>query len=389
MGAVVAIQYRSGQVERRPLSDGVYLIGRDSGDIVLRDPDVSASHARLEVRHGNVWVTDLGSTNGTFDGRSARVQPGQTLAIGEFIRLGQSSVTVVPDAPAGGTRAVPQVVDGRDRSSLPLTPPAATSTGRPRELKVRGKRVVCHSGLVTKSRVSAYSATHVSGGDVYSSVGPGGVVTTSRSPVKSHTTHHTLHELWVRTDAGRDVSFRMQDVRIDVLEGHDVSVLARPSGAAVRVANRSIGYWYSVDVHRMGAFKRWAWYTGAFVAAWFMSLPVFSALFAIGALIEAFHPRHSWSLSFFNKIIALGFLGALFLTYADVMAGNDTLGAIDRWLDGARSVGLFTAAEAYLPESMYLGWQLSYFLAAIYYLSRTWKQHRMGVALDKAAGALL
>lgn len=43
------------------------LIGRSSNcDISLRDEALSARHARLAFHHGQWWLEDLGSTNGTF-----------------------------------------------------------------------------------------------------------------------------------------------------------------------------------------------------------------------------------------------------------------------------------------------------------------------------------
>ena len=43
------------------------IVGREDGDLVTRDPEVSRRHASLEVRRdGTVWLEDLGSTNGTF-----------------------------------------------------------------------------------------------------------------------------------------------------------------------------------------------------------------------------------------------------------------------------------------------------------------------------------
>jgi predicted Zn finger-like uncharacterized protein len=43
------------------------LIGRDEGDVITRDPETSRRHAMLEIHSdGTVWLTDMGSTNGTF-----------------------------------------------------------------------------------------------------------------------------------------------------------------------------------------------------------------------------------------------------------------------------------------------------------------------------------
>lgn len=42
------------------------VIGREEGDVVTRDPETSRRHAQLEIQgDGTVWITDLGSTNGT------------------------------------------------------------------------------------------------------------------------------------------------------------------------------------------------------------------------------------------------------------------------------------------------------------------------------------
>ncbi len=42
------------------------VIGRGESEISLDDPEVSRQHARLEVHGANVFVRDLGSTNGVF-----------------------------------------------------------------------------------------------------------------------------------------------------------------------------------------------------------------------------------------------------------------------------------------------------------------------------------
>jgi len=42
------------------------VIGRDEGDIMTLDPETSKRHAIIEIMNdGTVWITDLGSTNGT------------------------------------------------------------------------------------------------------------------------------------------------------------------------------------------------------------------------------------------------------------------------------------------------------------------------------------
>lgn len=51
----------------RVLTQLVTVIGREDGDIITHDPETSRRHAKLEIHYdGSVWLTDLGSTNGTF-----------------------------------------------------------------------------------------------------------------------------------------------------------------------------------------------------------------------------------------------------------------------------------------------------------------------------------
>lgn len=51
------------------LQEGVFALGREQeqADIIIPLPTVSSRHAMVKVEEGNaVWVTDLGSTNGTY-----------------------------------------------------------------------------------------------------------------------------------------------------------------------------------------------------------------------------------------------------------------------------------------------------------------------------------
>ncbi len=74
-----------------PLDAPNLLVGRaPDNDIVLGEPSVSARHARIDVRDGLVFLTDLGSTNGTFvAGRrvtgSVELLPGDNVALGRCL----------------------------------------------------------------------------------------------------------------------------------------------------------------------------------------------------------------------------------------------------------------------------------------------------------------
>jgi len=51
-----------------------YVIGRE-GHIYINDPTVSKQHAELQIVNGEVYLRDLGSTNGTFLIKNNRLVP--------------------------------------------------------------------------------------------------------------------------------------------------------------------------------------------------------------------------------------------------------------------------------------------------------------------------
>lgn len=80
---------------------GPLTVGSDEGnDVALDDPFCSAFHARLTPRDGEVWLEDLGSTNGTF----VRGAPVHSLALPADLpfRIGQTRlVLTAPRAESG------------------------------------------------------------------------------------------------------------------------------------------------------------------------------------------------------------------------------------------------------------------------------------------------
>lgn len=63
------------------------VLGRKSGDIVVRDTSVSGVHLALEYRKGNFYATDLESSNGTFIGKD-RIKK-QTVELEQEVRMGE------------------------------------------------------------------------------------------------------------------------------------------------------------------------------------------------------------------------------------------------------------------------------------------------------------
>ena len=64
-------------------------MGRDpASDLYIEDKTISARHAKLSYHHGQWWVEDLRSTNGTFL-NDEPVQEPLVLASGDRLRFGQ------------------------------------------------------------------------------------------------------------------------------------------------------------------------------------------------------------------------------------------------------------------------------------------------------------
>ena len=69
---------------------GGAMFGRSDGaDIRVEDPFASSSHARIYGRGGDMYLEDMGSTNGTYlNGR--KVKSAERLDVGDKIRIGDS-----------------------------------------------------------------------------------------------------------------------------------------------------------------------------------------------------------------------------------------------------------------------------------------------------------
>jgi pSer/pThr/pTyr-binding forkhead associated (FHA) protein len=69
-----------------PLASSALLIGRKKGDIVINDPLISGSHAKIYPGKEGWYIEDLNSTNGTLvDGRltqRCKLRPGAEISVG-------------------------------------------------------------------------------------------------------------------------------------------------------------------------------------------------------------------------------------------------------------------------------------------------------------------
>jgi pSer/pThr/pTyr-binding forkhead associated (FHA) protein len=151
----------SDEVQEQELSAGQITIGRGlDNDILLDVVGASRHHARVELDEGEIWVVDLGSTNGTWVGgervERRRLQTGDRFQIGAMVfEVASSSLTrptvienwadvrIAEEArPAGVrlrhergglSRAVVSVVEPADRRPVPSEreiPPRGLAFGR-------------------------------------------------------------------------------------------------------------------------------------------------------------------------------------------------------------------------------------------------------------------
>jgi len=79
--------------EEYPLDSTAVTIGRGGQNVVSIEGDefASARHVRVEPRRDGVWVSDLGSTNGTFV-NGVRIDRPRKLAPGDVVRAGETEL---------------------------------------------------------------------------------------------------------------------------------------------------------------------------------------------------------------------------------------------------------------------------------------------------------
>ncbi len=79
-------------------------IGRSTeAQIALPDPEVSRRHARFDYQHGVLYLTDLGSRNGTFLNGKRLNEEGIEVRPGDDIDVGNTRITVRSAEPAPWT----------------------------------------------------------------------------------------------------------------------------------------------------------------------------------------------------------------------------------------------------------------------------------------------
>jgi pSer/pThr/pTyr-binding forkhead associated (FHA) protein len=92
--AIVLALLKEGETHSYRFTQTEVMLGRDPAcDLNLEDRTISAQHARLSYHHGQWWVEDLGSTNGTFLNQEVVEEP-VVLTAGDELRFGQMAFQV-------------------------------------------------------------------------------------------------------------------------------------------------------------------------------------------------------------------------------------------------------------------------------------------------------
>ncbi|HAX68833.1 MAG TPA: FHA domain-containing protein [Anaerolineales bacterium] len=93
-GISLMVRHGSGAPALKYFSQPEITLGRDPGcDIPLMDDTVSARHAQLVYHHGQWWLEDLGSTNGTILNDSLITMP-TVITSGDEIKCGSARLGI-------------------------------------------------------------------------------------------------------------------------------------------------------------------------------------------------------------------------------------------------------------------------------------------------------
>ena len=92
------IESEQGKESLRHFAQPELMIGRDPNcDLALLDEALSAHHARVTFHHGQWWLEDLNSTNGTFLNREKLTTPA-VLITGDEFKCGNTNFGIRIDA---------------------------------------------------------------------------------------------------------------------------------------------------------------------------------------------------------------------------------------------------------------------------------------------------
>ncbi len=88
------------------LAEGENSVGREAATVLLADPTVSRSHAKLTIEGGKAWLEDMGSSNGT-SASGVMVRPGDKIEVADGAELKFGSALLKLVLPAAAAVAEP------------------------------------------------------------------------------------------------------------------------------------------------------------------------------------------------------------------------------------------------------------------------------------------
>jgi len=98
LGITFYVKTEDGRESTRHFSQPEIMLGRDSNcDFSVMDDTLSAHHARITYHHGQWWLEDLNSTNGTYLNREKLVTPAVIITGDEF-KCGNTVFSIRIDA---------------------------------------------------------------------------------------------------------------------------------------------------------------------------------------------------------------------------------------------------------------------------------------------------
>ena|SRR5688572_8948227 len=97
----LTIKMEQGQETKKQFSQHQIMIGRDTKcDVSTMDEALSAHHARLSHHHGQWWLEDLNSTNGTFLNREKLTTPAVVIT-GDHFKCGNTLFSIQVEESGG------------------------------------------------------------------------------------------------------------------------------------------------------------------------------------------------------------------------------------------------------------------------------------------------
>jgi FHA domain len=127
-GVIVEIREPGRKPRRVPVTARVE-VGRDCRGLLIHDESASRRHVTLTPGPDGLFVTDLGSSNGTFvNGEQLTRRPAR-IGPGDVVRVGDTEISI--PGPAADPETVSAMLPPTETPRAPAAPPAAAAASPP------------------------------------------------------------------------------------------------------------------------------------------------------------------------------------------------------------------------------------------------------------------